>query len=549
MNRWTLFALLAGLSALWLSYGFMKAPYVSDDGTQYIDAAEHLRAGECLCTNVAHFDEQVAHGNFPVPLTHFAPGYSILTASLSLAGIKSETAAYLIAAFAFLAILPAMWDIALRLGVRPFAMVLVSLVWLTNDLALAYTATVGTDILLTAVVCVTVALVVRDIQTNYASRVLPWAIGIGAAAAYWVKYGGLFVMPVAILYLLWSAWRTREFRLRAAAIAAALLLSAPIPIHNILYEGSWKGGFNAGRHHSARFAVVETFKAIYHLIFGANVLARWDVWAVIAILSFVAVAILTLRRRRFPRPLTALIWIGLFVVGIASGNALASTMSIAADLLRYNMPIYPLLLVAGAALFMPSERVELAWFSLLILAILVIQSRSLVPSPVSPSDQVQMVLSQEVEPGVSMRRWLEDRIPPANTIAAVDGQALHQVLKRPVVSIIDPVFRDRQTDEAEIESLMKQFHARYLVVYPGWSANIVPEQHAIPFLRNLASGMAPPWLTFAARTRNVAVFRCDSCLIGQLKGGEQSSNWLEHRSDPGAAKAVFSDVIRLPLSR
>lgn len=137
----------------------MKAPYVSNDGTQYIDAAEHLRAGECLCTTVAHFDEQIAHGNFPVPLTHFAPGYSILTAGLSLGGITSETAGYVIAAFAFLVILPTMWDIALRLGVRPFAMVLVSLVWLTNDLALAYTAAVGTDMLFTALVCVTVALV------------------------------------------------------------------------------------------------------------------------------------------------------------------------------------------------------------------------------------------------------------------------------------------------------------------------------------------------------------------------------------------------------
>jgi len=417
-----------------------------------------------------------------------------------------------IAAFAFLVILPTMWDIALRLGVRPFAMVLVSLVWLTNDLALAYTAAVGTDMLFTALVCVTVALVVRDIQANGASRVLPVAIGISAAAAYWVRYAGLFVIPVAILYLSWSVWRRRESGLRAAvAITAALLLSVPIPIHNILYEGSWKGGGNAGGHHGARFAVVETLKAIYHLVFGAKALARLDAWAVIAILSLVAVVILTLKSRRFPRPSVELIWIGLFVMAIASGNALASILSIASDLLRYNMPIYPLLLVAGAALFMPSEPVELAAFSLLILAILVIQSRSLVPSPVSPPDEVQMVLSQEVESGVSMRQWLVDHIPPANSIAAVDGQALHQVLKRPVVSIIEPVFSDRQTDEVAIKSLMKQFHARYLVIYPDWSANIVPEQEAIPFLRSLASGMVPPWLRCAARTRNVAVFRCDSC--------------------------------------
>ena len=101
-SGWKWASLLAGVAALWLSYGRDGAPYITNDGYQYLDAGSNLAAGECLCTRVALFDEQIAFGHFPVPFTHFAPGYSLLIAGLSRAGLKPEIAGYLISAAGFL---------------------------------------------------------------------------------------------------------------------------------------------------------------------------------------------------------------------------------------------------------------------------------------------------------------------------------------------------------------------------------------------------------------------------------------------------------------
>jgi len=511
VNRWMLFPLLTGMLVLGLSHRVLRAPYVTNDGVQYIDAAEHWRAGECFCTTVALFDEQVAHGSFPVPFTHFAPGYAILIAGLSATGIAPDTAGYLISALAFLVTVWMMWDIGLRLGAGPFPMFLISLLWLTSDLALSFAAQVQADGALAAVLGATVALVVRDIQTNGAARFSLVAIGITAAVSYWLKYAGLFVIPVAILYLVWRAWRTSESRLwSAGGIAGAVLLAAPIPIHNILYEGSWMGGFHSGQHRGLRFAIVETIKSIYHLVFGANAVARFDAWALVAILSLLTMFALALKSRA-ARPFVALFWMAMFVGAFLAGVSLATMQTIASDVLRYNLPVYPLLLVGGVVFFMPRQRAELAALSVFILAVLVVQSRSLVPPSLSPPDAERAVLDQQPEPGVSMRRWLETHVAASDVMVAVDGQALHYILKRPVVAVINPIYSERPTDDASFASLMKRFHARYLVVYPNLPADAVAEQRAISFLRNLASGVAPFWLRLAARTENVSVFECASC--------------------------------------
>ena len=510
--RWLPLVLLSGLAALWLSHNTTRAPFVSNDGTQYVDAAEHLRSGKCLCTSVAHFDEQVDFGHLPVPFTHFAPGYPILLAALMAVGIEPESAGHLISALAFLITLGAMWDIGLRLSAGPAALFLVSLLWLSNALALEYAGTVGADSALAAIFCATVALVVRDIQTRGTGRWHPFAVGIAAAASYWVKYAGLFVVSAAVFYLVFRAWRWREGRLGAAGgIAAAVLFSAPIPIHNILYQGSWKGGFQTGRHHTASFAVIETVKALYHLVFGANATARLDAWEAIAGVSLIVAVVLILRSRHFPPRLVELIWVAVFMAAIAGGVAVVAMQSIANDLLRYNFPVYPLLLVTAAVILRPRTRAGAIAFWLLIAATLVIQSRSLKTMPVSRPEAMRAILNQQTTTGVSMWQWLNSHVEPDGVIVAADGQALHYVLKRPVVSLIVPEFTDRPTDERGFQSLMKQYRSRYVVVYPDRSEDAVPEQAAIPFLHHLASGAPPSWLTLAARTENIAVFECAVC--------------------------------------
>ncbi len=510
--RWL--SLIVGVGALWFSHGLMRAPRVANDGTQYLDAAGHLLSGECFCASVAHFDEQVNVGHLPVSFTHFAPGYPILVAGIAASGIEPETAGYLISALAFLLTVSAMWDIGTRFGVGHFSLLSISLLWLSNAMALGFAAAIGADSAMAAVFCVTVALVVRDIQTDGAGQVYPFAIGVAGAASYWTKYAGLFVLVTVVLYLAWRAWRWPAARLRAAGgIGIALVLALPIPLHNILYQGSWKGGFESGKHHSVAFALKETIKAIFHLLFGGNSPARLDVWALIAILSFIAAILLLIRNRQVPTGRVELAWIAGFAVALTGGIAVVAMQSIATDMARYNLPVYPLLLIIAAVLLNPKTRMEGAVTAILVVAILVIQSRSVIPLPASPVETMRVLLTQQNATGVPIRQWLESHIQPAEVIIAADGQALHYVLKRSVVAPIVPENTDRPYDENAFRSTMVKFRARFMVVYPDRPEESVPEQEAIPFLKGLASGRVPDWLTLVTRTHNIAVFECASCQL------------------------------------
>ena len=48
------------------------------------------------------------------------------------------------------------------------------------------------------------------------------------------------------------------------------------------------------------------------------------------------------------------------------------------------------------------------------------------------------MLAEEVQPGTSLLEWLRKQVSPDGTILAVEGQAVHYVLDRPVVAVIPP---------------------------------------------------------------------------------------------------------------
>jgi len=148
----------------------------------------------------------------------------------------------------------------------------------------------------------------------------------------------------------------------------------------------------------------------------------------------------------------------------------------------------------------------------LVLSVVVAQSRSLmVHPPLPPHILTGAELQQEVEPGISMRQWLVDRLPSSSTIVSVNGQAVHYLLKRPVVCITEPDNSNRQLDEAAIHAQMKQFSARYLLLFPGDDSFGASSQKSIPFMRTLILGNVPDWLKLAASTRNTMVFECGDC--------------------------------------
>jgi len=512
-------AVLLGLAVLFWSHDFVGAPYVSNDSVQYLDAAAHLAAGDCFCTTVAHFDEQIAVGHIPVPFMHFAPGYPLLIAGLSRLGLAPETAGYLISAFSYLLTIALFWYIGTTLGAHPWALGSLCLLWIANSIAILMASFVATEALFTAIFLGLAALMVADSKTE-TSR--PWilvAIGIIGGAAYWVRFAGIFVVPVAVLYLVWRWWtRRRTLAPVLLGLAAAGGECLAVMIRNSLVTGTWRGGFSNNKGHSGQFILGESARALYHLPFGDRAVAHLDVWAIAFAGTFAAAGVLAViawrggRRAELPSSFSLSVsWLGVLAGVYVAGLIYAVRNSVASDLARFFIPVYALVLVVAAAASLARKTMENIILSVLVLTVLAIQARSLLTRPAIPlTASVSRVFKEEVEPGISVQRWLSGHVSPKDVVIATNGQAVHYVLQRPVVAVIDPDATTRRIDEAGFHALMAQYGARYMVLFPG--SNLVQEQDDIPFLRSLAAGSVPPWLDLAAKTRDVALYECPSCV-------------------------------------
>ncbi|HTA46656.1 MAG TPA: hypothetical protein VK789_29635 [Bryobacteraceae bacterium] len=495
--RWA--CVLAGIVALWLSYRPMGAPYITNDGYQYLDAAFNLASGECFCTRVAVFDEQVAYGRMPVPFTHFAPGYPLLMTALAKFGIREETAGYLLSALGYLAVIWLMWEIGLTLGASPWVIALFSLLWITHATALYYAAMVGTESLFTALLLLLAALIARDVRSKA-------MIGVVAGLAYWIRYPGLFLVASAGVYLIFVAWRVpRERRSAIGGLVASALLVGAIQIRNAIYSGSWQGGFkSAGGRHKIGAAAVDSVKAFLHLLTGDRLPLHLNVWTLLLLLSSAAL-LFAIWKGSWAQP--ALVWVVFIGVAYVGGIFVATLATIAGDLPRYYFPVYPLILACAAVV---SGR-SLAVIPFVIAA-LAVQGPNLFVRPDQPDWVLTRSYLSESEPsGASLLDWLRNHVGPNETILAVEGQALHYILQRNVVAVVPARDTTRRSDEEGFHTLMRQNKTRYLVVFPGAPADRVLEQTSYGFMSSLAAGSAPPWLRLAARTRDAAVYECPDC--------------------------------------
>jgi Dolichyl-phosphate-mannose-protein mannosyltransferase len=512
-----------GLAALWFSHGWLTAPVISNDSYQYLDAASSLASGGCFCIGMAHFDEQVAAGRLPVPLTHYPPGYPLLIAGLSRLGPGLETAGYAISATAFLVCILLIWDIGRTLGCSRLMLAIVALLWTLHSIALTYASAVLTESLFTAVLTALMALVARDLKSDGRNpRLLP-AIGALAGLAYSLRYAGLFLIPPALLYLVWRARRSREaIGWAMLGLFAAGCFIIPIQLWNIVQMGSWRGMYLDSGSHSIGLAMVLSAVAFYRLLMGWHVPLPVGIWVASVMAASVSAMVLALKAwwrgawgRRGELLSFTLGWFAIFgfayVAGILLAKVrLANMNMVAFDLVRYELPLYPLLLavlaVAVSTLRLRPLRVALVMLALIILTV---RSRELF---VRPDRQEQVIiaadLGKEIFPGQTLQKWLLDRVPEGSPIISEEGQALHYVLQRPVVSIMEPPeFSNRDTDESAFLSLMSRYKSRYLLLFP----NIRVAQNSLPFLENLIIGKEPHWLKLSVHTRDVAIYECEAC--------------------------------------
>ena len=496
--------------------------FIFNDGCQYLDAASGLESGRGLSIMVAHFDDQVAVGHFPIPFTHFAPGYPVLVAGLDAIGSSREFSAWTLSVLGFAISVWLVYALAIALGADLWAAVLMALLWAGNSGALALASTAATETLFMAALLGSLLAVVYDVRDEgrYPGRLM--VLGLVAAFAYLVRYAGLFVVPAGLFYIGWRGWRTRAARGWAAVSAATCAVAcAIVPVRNILIAGDWRGGLTAGggaNGHSIREIAVESFKAAVHDVLGSNVPFRPDVWLLMVAAAGVAVAWFAWRSWKSsavaaPRHLVvALLWMGVFLGAYTGGIMLAVWRTIAFDLPRYLMPLYPAALAGAAALAVARTPRQRAAMIVLVAGITAVQWKSLRVPPLDFFAVTRAALDQPVSPGVSARDWLREHTRVGESIAGVNGQLLRCAVGEPVVATIDPAFSARSSDADSYRALMRRYRARYFVVMPGVQEHVAPEQHLVPWMGDLVKGVAPGWLTPAFRTENVAAFECHSCV-------------------------------------
>jgi hypothetical protein len=513
--------LAAGAAMLWWVRGAWGAPYLTNDGYQYLDAASHIASGQCACADLAHFDEQVEYGRLPVPFTHFPPGYPALIAGLLSLGLPPETAGYAISAVGFLLSLTLLFDIAVQLGASPIVAAAFGSLWIWQALALTVASNVGTEAIFIAVLMLVAAGMVRDARNPGSRPALLLWIGIAAGSAYWIRQAGLFAIPVAGLYLarrFWQGGRTRWWA--GAGLVSLLTLMGTLQARNILHTGAWRGGFSSGSSHSLQWVLVESVKALYHLLFGDRAVARLDAWALLFVASATVLLWSSWRARRQatlpPGSLAGFSWTVALIAMSAGGVMAAALVSIASEMTRYYLPLYPLLLACSAAAFcwVPSTKLRSVALGGALLAVLGIHTRSMTVVPVEPlHHSVDRALNSLGPDGSSVKQWLTARLGPHDSLLAARGQALHYVLQRPVVSLIEPEYSSLRADESELHQRMLTFHSRYMVLFPSATPNTIVEQSTNPFLSGLVAGSTPPtWLATAVRTTDVAVFECMDCV-------------------------------------
>jgi hypothetical protein len=476
-----------------------------------------------LATWVAHFDEQIEGHRLPAPLTHFAAGYPLAIAAVGLLGVPLPVAGMLLCALSYLGTAWLLWKAGGELGLSNWLAASLTVMWLLNSYSLQYAVNVSAESVFGALTVAMVLLMQVDLGGQGRRPMLLLGIGATAGAAYLVRYAGLFLLPTAGLYLVWRGWRDRESRRWAAGgVLLAGALFAAGALRNVALVGSWRG-FLSHAHMDFTTVAGGMSKSIYHIVFGAGVVARLDFWLLLFAAGAVTSAGLCWRRLRregagalpAPNALRQLLWMGITAAIYCAGVAVAALTMTATDLPRFCFIVYPFaLLAAGAALQATGPRTAPLLAALCMVSALVVHARTiLLPPAEQPSVAMRRMMAEEVEPGVSVRAWIASHAPATEPLFAANGQAVQYVLDRPVVSVIDPRWTTRSWDEACFRSLMIAFHSRLIVLFPRVSEAALPEQHG-PFLREVLRGTLPAWLHTAAQSRHVLVLECGACAGG-----------------------------------
>jgi hypothetical protein len=513
------------------------------DTFQYLSVSRNILDGKGIATSIILFDEQYRTGLFPAPQTVFPPGYSAIVAAIGYVGVPLQCAAYGVSAASFgilllLLILAGRW-----FGFSREAAWVIVFLCVANSSLWEPAASLATESLFTTIAFAAILILGYAEAKSWTTAKYFRLLAVGsllAAATYWIRYAGLFLLIGVGGY-----YGGRLCILRNKRALAAMLLFGGIAAtstltgfaRNYAIMGSWMGGNTKPVHHSlfhtAYAFSVGVIQIVFGRYFGPANLKSLDAVSILAMIAALLTGILFLtlvatafRHRRsswvakLREPVPLLLLSVLFVYGglifYAGRN---SSISLGWRMLA---PMIPVLALAVGFLFpaeadsndeascLPCYRKWLfAALATYALGHVLLQSHHFLhPLEEDEWTLTQAALSTPVSPNQDVRAWVRENVPRDEPLMVLGWQGAGYFLDRGAVHLSEAAYSQFAWDEERLGQVVKQYHCFcFLIVPQSYPCRLLAQES--PFVAEILEGRLPSWM--------IRIVDSDTCKLFQVR--------------------------------
>src|SRR5262249_54646500 len=201
-----LLALVAVAIAILVS--LFDGSFVQNDSAQYVSTAENLRAGHGVATSLVWTEEHLRLGSLPVAQTNVPPGYPMLIALVSLLGVDSLWAGFLVSLACFSAIPFLIYRISRTTGRPPTVCLAVSGAWLIFPVVSVNVLGCLSEMSYTLFTLLSLTAIGESERVGANRNVWLLLAGVCAGLAFMVRYAGIIcIASVGALFLIRVAYR------------------------------------------------------------------------------------------------------------------------------------------------------------------------------------------------------------------------------------------------------------------------------------------------------------------------------------------------------
>ena len=486
-------------------------------------------------TSLIHYDVERSFGVVPAPMVTFPLGYPVLIVLISLLGTSLQSAAWVVSATSTTASVPVLAWIARRMGLSRMLCNAVTGCFVINGTVVEFGGSALSEAPFALCLLLGTALLLHAADLSDRRAWIRWAAaGFAFAAAYTVRYAGLF-------FILALAVQTARYGLagnsaRARGYATALGVSlAPLVVvisRNLALVGNWRGRDEMLVSNPLHAALTETAQAINAMFLGSGTGAATPggtfvpkaMFALLVVAGFALLSWSRVRDRGIgvgSKLATDQLRMGtdvllLVAVYVACMFYAGMTTSISYGSARNFAPIAALLFLLlgwGVRIAVHSaprspdlRRIALLLLAASLLPYAYLNSLVLLRAPVDASAAARAQMDAFADNGKVTRTAIAQIVGTNGVIMSNNGQVVGHVLGMRTISLIGPAFSTIVWNEATVRSTMRRFNVAAVVITPPISGHLEDDDLPSPFVRELAQGQSPSWLTLALRSGRVLVY-------------------------------------------